>query len=210
MEKYGRVMIPDRVSSFPRIQRCFAQRSFRVSIAVIVIVVAVMAALFVLALWPHEASYQGHSLSWWLEQSGTATKNNPFQSEDDPGTVAIRKMGTNALPTLIQLIRSRDSSFKQLVMRWSARQSLIKFHFVPLEERRFRATFGYKALGTMARSHIPALSKILTNDPVPGARAQAAFALGFIGRDDPNLAAPALIKGTKDKQDSCAIIRSGH
>ena len=175
-------MIPDRVSSF------------RFIIAVTVLVIAVVATLFVFALWPHEPSYQGHSLSWWLEQRGMGLKN-------DPGTLAIRQIGTNALPTLLRLIRTRDSPFKQFVMTWSAKQSMIKFHFIPEQEQRFHASMGYLALGTMARSHIPVLSEILTNDSVPEVRAQAASALGHIGRHDANLAAPALIKATKDKDD---------
>jgi hypothetical protein len=194
-------MVPNRASSFPRVQRCVAKRGFRVIVAATGLVAVIIGVLCGFVLWPHEPSYEGHTLSWWLEQRRTATKISTFPPQDDPGTVAVRQIGTNALPTLLRLIRTRDSPFKQFVMKWSAKQSLIKFHFVPLEERRFQATSGYEVLGTLARSHIPALSEILTNHPVPGARAQAASALGFIGRDDANLAAPALIKATKDKQD---------
>jgi hypothetical protein len=74
-----------------------------------------ISAFVLLAFWGSaEPSYQGQSLSRWLEQYQSARLSGTRSVE---AAGAIRQMGTNALPTLIRMIRARDSLPKQVFRR---------------------------------------------------------------------------------------------
>jgi hypothetical protein len=162
---------------------------------------AVIGTVCLYALWPRQPTYRGRPLGWWLECRQTAHVN-AMPLEEEEAKVGIRQIGTNAFPALLAMLRVRDSRFKQIVMAWSAKQSIFKFPFIPADRRRAQAFGGYEALGTAASGQIPALSEILTNDRLPAVRALAAGVLGFIARDDGDRAAPALFRATKDKDET--------
>lgn len=149
-------------------------------------------------LWLSQPTYRGQPLSWWLERRQLARANGiPF--EENIASEGIRHIGTNALPVLLGMLRTRDGRLKQVVMGWPAIQPLTKFLFTPADRVRAKAFGGYMALGTTASGQIPALSELLTNDRLPSVRALAAGVFGFIALDDADRAAPALLKATKDK-----------
>lgn len=152
--------------------------------------------VFVLVrLWqPTEPSYKGKSLSHWLEQYHSARGTGTASGEAEE---AIRRVGTNALPTLIRMIRVRDSWLKETAMKWSSKQEFIKFSFTPASKRRFQAQAGYQVLGAAAKAQVPQLMTILTNDSIAQVRQCTASALGFIG-EEAQSAVPALLITAKD------------
>lgn len=155
--------------------------------------------VFVLvALWKSaEPSYQGQSLSRWLEQyhSALGTGTPSVEAEE-----AIRQIGTNALPTLIRMIRARDSWLQETLMKWMSKQKFVKFGLTPASKLRFQAQAGYQVLGAAAKAQVPQLIKILTNDSIAQVRQCTASALGGIG-EEAKSAAPALLVTAKDQDD---------
>jgi len=155
-----------------------------------------MAAFVLIAVWPlAEPHYQGQPLSLWLGVYWRGITNRPAQAES---AEAVLQMGTNAFPCLINMIRARDSFLKQEAIKWSAKQKVIKFNFTTATERRYLAQCGYSILGPAAKSQVPELTRILTNDTVAEVRQCVAAALGSIG-PDARSAVPALFLTAKDK-----------
>ncbi len=172
------------------------------------------------ALRPREPEYQGKQLSIWLEEFDRWNGNT-----NAPVVWPLRRMGTNALPKLREMLRSEDSRFKKQLMKLAEKQSLVKFRFTPVSQRRRRAMYGCQALGPLAKAAIPELIELLKDkDASPfaldaliaigpetlplltealannneGIRCYAAMALGLLGSKAPD-AIPALIKSLKDK-----------
>jgi HEAT repeat protein len=168
----------------------------RVRIAILPLAVT---AFVLVALWHSaEPSYQGQSLSRWLDQyhSARGTGTPSVEAEE-----SIRQIGTNALPPLIRMIRARDSSLKETAMKWSSKQQFIKFSFTPASRRRYQAQAGYQVLAAEAKAQVPQLITILTNDSSAQVRQCTASALGFIGEDAKSAAAALLVTAKdQDKQ----------
>ena len=80
-----------------------------------------------------EPIYKGKPLSGWLK----AYVNNA-KSSDDPQLLkvneAVRQAGTNAIPTLLRLLRAKDSALKLKLMDLAEIQHIIKIRFTPAEE----------------------------------------------------------------------------
>ncbi len=126
--------------------------------------------------WRHhgrETSYQGKSLNHWLEQAMTAEDANERLAAGE----AIKKIGTDGLPELVQMIGARDSGFKQSVMALADQQKLIKTDFVPALVLHQRALAGFSILRSEARPAVPALAQLLKKT---GDQLDAAVALAYI------------------------------
>jgi hypothetical protein len=171
---------------------CMEKRG-RVLIAVVA--VAVLATLvWTLLARPSEPVYKGGSLSYWLIQR---TDSNS-KAERDEAATAIRAMGTNAIPTLLRMMRAKESRFKS---RWLARRwyGLFEMHFSEPAGIVARAEEGFDVLGTDAASAVPELSKILDETLSPECASRTANALGNIGPDG-RAAVPSLLRAaTKTK-----------
>jgi HEAT repeat protein len=171
------------------------RRGISLAIGCAALLVAI-SAFVLLRFWGSaEPSYQGQSLSGWLEKY-QSTRVNGRRSPD--AEEAVRQIGTNALPTLIRMLRARDSSLKQAAMKWSSKQRLIKLNLTPATKLRFHAQAGYDILGPTAAAQVPELTLILKNDNVAQVRQCAAAALGSIG-DQALSAVPVLLMTAKDK-----------
>jgi HEAT repeat protein len=166
----------------------------RVHIALAVLLVILAGVMAWLGLRLREPVYQGKPLSGWLE----ILHREKLAHLDDRAMQAIRHIGTNALPVLIERLRAHDTPLKQLIMKWAQKQAFVHFHFNSADERRPEAIWGYEALGPLASAQVPSLSATLTNDPSPKVRIAAAWALGYIG-PEARMAAPALFRATQDK-----------
>ena len=75
----------------------------KLGLGIVVGLVTATAAAFV-ALRPREPVYEGKTLSDWLKILGHATGTTQIRA----GT-AILEMGTNALPALLEMLRSKDT-----------------------------------------------------------------------------------------------------
>lgn len=168
---------------------------FSVVVAIFLFSVAVFA--FFGSWRSADPSYHGRSLGAWLEQYRSALTSGPESGQRAEAEDAIRHIGTNALPVLIRMVRSRDSRLKELLMKWSSKQTLVKFDLTPAGEIRFQAEGGYMILGSTAEGQVLELSQILTNDPIAGVRQSVAAAIGSIGPVAES-AASALLISAKD------------
>jgi len=103
----------------------------------------------------------------------------------NPSVVAVRQIGTNAIPRLLELMAARPS-----VVEWSRdalalrlpgilSRFLNRSRMIPTAERRHAAACdGFSALGTNAQAALPALSNLLRR---PGADFELGCAIASIG-----------------------------
>ena len=174
-----------------------------------------------------EPTYQGKRLSAWLKSFDSGAPD----AETDLAADAVRHIGTNALPTLLAMIQSKDSRWELFVEQVDLRQPLIR---IPLKKaaftRRRRAVSAFRALGASAKPAVPALAHVLFNNPDnfdaslamasigpealsavmqattnndPKIRAVAVWTLGHM-YFDPEAVVPVLIKSLKD---DCGAVR---
>ena len=146
----------------------------RVKIALSVLLVALLAVMAWQALRPRGPVYQGKLLSSWL--------NEAFWSGGPSAqtTSATRSVGTNAVPTLLGMVKARDGGFKRTLVMLSRRPSRVLFRLHSAEDYHRMAMWGFEALGPTAKPAVPALIRLLKHDDVE-VRSTAAYCLGVIG-----------------------------
>ena len=144
-----------------------------------------------------EPVYHGKRLSAWLEayrMHGTAgVETWQVRLEQQEADEAVHHAGTNALPTLLRMLRARDSGLKAVAMHWAERNRLIKVKLAPAEELNYRACWAFGVLRAKARSAVPALMEIAARNPSPHARCYSLTALASIG-PPANEAIPGLLE----------------
>jgi hypothetical protein len=154
------------------------RKQVRIALAVLVVVafVGVIVSVMVWHLLPRrEPVYQGKSLSSWLTNVASTGMLSASATE------AVRQMGTEALPTLLRMLRAEDSSLKLKLMDWANGQHIVKIEHTPAEELNLRAKCAFAALGVKAQSAVPALIKIANQKISLESQTDAIHALGFIG-----------------------------
>lgn len=117
-------------------------------------------------------SFNGRTLDDWLsEKEGIA----PISDE---AAAAIRNMGTNALPRLLELLSHEDSAIRAWAYvhlpGWSP-VSLTPYYVI-----QGRGAEGIKALGSSAKPAVPALARMFYNSD-NGSQSDVAEALMAIG-----------------------------
>jgi hypothetical protein len=151
----------------------------RLQIALAVLLVAVGGVIVSVIVWQllqwREPVYQGESLSSWLNNVDSTGKLSASAAE------AVRQMGTEALPTLLRMLRAKDSSLKLKLIDWAERQPIVKIKHTPAEELNLRAKCAFAALGAKAQSAVPALIEIANQKISLESQTDAIHALGFIG-----------------------------
>lgn len=133
-----------------------------------------------------------------------------------PGTVgagprdealnAIREIGTNALPTLLQMVAAKDSPLKKKFASLAARQSLVQLQFHSADYYHAKASYGFGALGPIAKPAVPSLIPLLQSRD-PQVQTSAAHSLSLIGPDAES-AVPALLPLLEERNDGLAILES--
>jgi len=143
--------------------------------ALYVLLGAIVAGVVIYYSQPKDPVYEGHKLSAWLVALNTGA--DPLHSRAPD---ALKNIGTNMFPTLIQWIRLKDSPWKQKLRALVNRQPVVKITFTPASEFRSRAVIAFQECGGRAKSAIPALSALLDDsDIVP----EVTQALAGIGAD---------------------------
>src|ERR1035437_1043795 len=94
----------------------------RVKIALAVLAVALVGVI-VWQTWPREPVYEGKPLSFWLKGYTPRGLGEAEEKADD----AVRQAGSNALPTLLQLVWAKDSALKVKLMTLAKGQHFIQF-----------------------------------------------------------------------------------
>jgi HEAT repeat protein len=98
---------------------------------------------------------------------------------------AVRQIGTNGIPTLVRMIRARDSKLKltlvALAQKLAQKQHVIKVGFVPAADRNIEASRAFVALGDAGHDAVPLLMEAFGKDITSQSRYAIADALGWIG-----------------------------
>lgn len=167
---------------------------------VYIVLSALLLAVVGLATWEglskrdREPVYQGRGLRVWLKEyrSGLNTGIPESVKKGREAEAAIRVIGTNAIPTLLRMLRERNSATKGgLVALWE--RHVIFTHWLPRWVRspawyrkaaRFQnedAAYGFGVLGTNAQQAVPALIGIYEGAFSQDSRFAASRALAAVG-----------------------------
>jgi hypothetical protein len=146
----------------------------RAFIFILLLVAAGGLGWVLVALHPGEPVYQGKRLSDWLGgywPMGGST--NTWEQADE----AVSHAGTRAIPTLLGMLRARDSRFKLKLIELAQKQHFVRVPFTPAANLNFAGAMGFRRLGTNGPSAVPALIKIYTLHLSDSSRAATVMAL---------------------------------
>jgi HEAT repeat protein len=126
--------------------------------------IAVLVAGLFLALASREPSHQGKRLSAWLYDLRSDNSEATELAEK-----AIHQMGDKCVPTLLEMLRSRDSRLKVKLMEWAeghdfSEEALTRFKIMPAADRSAIASQAFEILGEKAKAAIPGLIEMLGED----------------------------------------------
>jgi hypothetical protein len=111
-----------------------------------------------------EPAYQGRTLTDWLRIAVNDETNAPSRLSSSPTQIdaekAIRQIGTNALPHILELLQTRDSKFKRSANSLLNHQSFIQFRFPDFVDQKLMAVTGIEILGKDATPAVPALIRL--------------------------------------------------
>lgn len=170
--------------------------------AIIVLAVCVLVGIGVVAFWPgeKEPEYNGKKLSEWL-----MIYNSHNQLEEElPANVAaeaVRRIGTNALPSLVRWLSYNDKGWRRKVRRAIVntpdfiRSPLEAFFRLPRDwQPDATAVAGFQILGPRAVPAIPELIRLAHDTNHPAICLKAVQSLACIGEEGKSVlwSAPAL------------------
>jgi HEAT repeat protein len=155
------------------------------------IVVASLAAVIAWHMRPTEPVYRGKPLSTWLQTYATPGGTEAFADE------AVRQAGTNAIPTLLRLLRFDDSALRIKFMDLVRQQHIVTIEFTTAATKNWAGVRGFGVLGTNARSATSALIEIANRNISPSSRYYSIDALGLIGPPAKE-AVPSLMRWATD------------
>ncbi len=109
-----------------------------------------------------EPAYRGKRLTAWLTEIRTENVSpETGQREPCEADEAIRELGTNGIPTMLRLLRVRDSALKVKLMALLDRQNVVQVEFTPAEDWNLAAMLGLLEIRSNAQSAIPGLIAII-------------------------------------------------
>jgi HEAT repeat protein len=141
---------------------------------------------------PRDPVYQGKRLSAYLEafaSDGIQMNDKPpfslvglFQpsAERRRAWDVLPEFGTNALPTLVQWLKAKDTAPERWLVWLGRKQSFIRLRRLTAEERRVAAVTAFSRLGHRAEAAVPSLIPLLRD---ANFARQAIFALNWIQPD---------------------------
>jgi HEAT repeats len=109
---------------------------------------------------PHDPVYRGKALSLWLQTYDSSSPFGRGSREWNEADEAVRHIGTNAIPALLQMLRERDTDLKVRMAALAQKQRVINIHFVPAPVRNIEASRAFIVLGDVAKDAVPDLMKI--------------------------------------------------
>ena len=163
----------------------------------VLVALAVLVAVLAVVLRPApEPEYGGKKLSEWVER----LVRHSWEGPDVEAEEAVRQIGTNAIPFLLQWIQYEPPAWKSTlyvaidkVRRWPRFTSA---HGDKQFHRRYASVYAFKVLGAGATAAVPTLSKVLNDHKQWLSSVNAVRALAYIGKD----AQPALVAGLTNQE----------
>ena len=152
----------------------------RVQIGLVVLLVILAGASAWQGLREREPVYQGKSLSVWLQgyiQGGSYIGVWPEPEVDE----AVRQIGTNAIPTLLHMLRAHDSKLKLALLRLSYKHDFTGMWVHSSIFSPWQAATAFHALGANASNAVPRLIQIYRDKISVDSQGGCAEALGWIG-----------------------------
>lgn len=139
----------------------------RVWIAIVVAFVALAGVIGWQVVKPSEPDlvYKGKRLTKWLaphpylEANSSTTRILTPEAEE-----ALRQIGSNAVPTLLRMLRARDSALTVKLMRLVQSQHVIKVEYIPANIWNASALEAFNILGSNGQSAVPELIRIASNN----------------------------------------------
>lgn len=157
--------------------------------------------LFACLLWrvahSDQPVYMGKSLYGWLLKHADAAAAGDRASRDQ-AELAIRNIGSNALPTLLAWISKRDTPLRKKVLAALGERGRAMLHLHQAQDYHALTTYACGVLKSLAKPMVPDLV-ILLKDSDPYVRSSAAFALDQIG-PTAEAAIPALVDSLADRE----------
>ena len=155
------------------------------------------AALLALVIWislrglTPEPMYGERPLSDWLVQ----LTDSDSKAERDQAALAVRCIGTNAIPALLQMLGSQESPFRSKFLAWRHGwyNPFAFFHFWQPPNNLARAQAGFNQLGPSAAQAVPDLIKILDENRSRECVNRTVAILGNIG-PDAKASVPSLLR----------------
>jgi hypothetical protein len=142
-------------------------------ILIFVLVVAVLGGLgwvFVRGQEPAEPVYQGKKLSewldnYWIEGHGNIEEQQVLmQSTNAEVDKIVRKIGTNAIPPLLWMLKASEPSGFFELKRWFRDYFNPSYKITPAFVKNIHAVMAFRALGASASNAVPALVDIYDRD----------------------------------------------
>jgi len=137
--------------------------------------------LFLVLQVPPEPVYRGKTLTHWLRtyspSSSAGRPSREWKEADD----AVRHIGTNCIPVLLQMIRAKDSPLKLRLVSLAKKYRLMRIPFVPAVNRNVAASRAFITLGDTAKDAVPALVKIYGENISADSQSAIGDALAWIG-----------------------------
>src|SRR6266702_19658 len=164
-------------------------------ILAVVLLIAVLVGLGWRVMLLRDPAYQGKSLTVWLRQFEEAKLNGPtsryhlspteFKAQFvEPTKNAVRHIGTNALPTLLNLVQAKDTPLDWRAMDLAALNERLR------RKDKWHTSSALGGFGPDAKAAVPVILPLL-NDQDQETRNWAAIVLKRI---DPEAAASAEAK----------------
>jgi len=189
------------------------------------LLVAVFGGIAWLVLRPQkpEPVYQGKTLSVWMEQYYRMGDESAYRNKNagappptnsaalrEEAAMALRQIGTNAIPYYLKLASARISPMQMQIMynkvvskvSWRTpwlRTTCYRWA-TAFSENPQKALLGFELLGPAAKSAVPDLIHLMQTSDSRNSRRSAAYSLSYIGPQAKD-ALPALIQNFKDPQE---------
>jgi len=128
--------------------------------------VCTVAVGFVLPVQSAEPSFKHKTLTRWLQIYQKAAQNTP---EEVASTEAIRAIGTNALPTLVRMLKTRDINVQQSaetgfsILGSVAAPAIPELAVIMHGTNQIMSLFAATSLGRIGPPALPGLMAALTN-----------------------------------------------
>jgi HEAT repeats len=113
-------------------------------------------------------------------------------------------MGNKVLPTLLRMLRARDSKLKLLLISLAAKQHLMKLHFIPAARLNQEAVMAFYILGSATSNAVPDLLQIYREGISANSQRCALDSIGWIG-PAAKPAVPELLRIVGDTNSDSAV-----